>query len=262
MALAAPGEPHRLADLARRTGFTKPTVHRLLRSLSAAGFAEPAAGGSYRPGPRLLGLAAAVLGEDPLLRHVRAVLDELLARTGLSASFAVRDREWLVHFEVLSHRTGLALGPVPATGNASRSGAGGLLVRALSGPSSDERLASVRETDAAAERLARAARDGWALDPADPASARRTLAVAVRATDGSLAGVLVLSGPVFASTTRQPTCTHRSCSLPHAASRPGWRRRRRLGSASLWKQTARSTRPGSGFAEPWARRHPVRVVRR
>lgn len=196
-ALAAPGEPHRLADLARRTGFTKPTVHRLLRSLSAAGFAEPAAGGSYRPGPRLLGLAAAVLGEDPLLRHVRAVLDELLARTGLSASFAVRDREWLVHFEVLSHRTGLALGPVPATGNASRSGAGGLLVRALSGPSSDERLASVRETDAAAERLARAARDGWALDPADPASARRTLAVAVRATDGSLAGVLVLSGPVF-----------------------------------------------------------------
>ncbi|GAA2325356.1 helix-turn-helix domain-containing protein [Streptomyces kunmingensis] len=201
-ALVATGAPHRLADLSRRTGLAKPTVHRLLRSLAAAGFAEPGENGSYRPGPALLGLAAAVLGEEPLLTHVRPVLDELRARTGQFASFAVRDREWLVHVEVRSHGTGLALGPRPGEREHLTAGACGLLVRALTGEpaeSGDPTAAdpSVRETHDDAEELARAAQNGWALDPADPNAARRALAVAVRAPDGTLAGVLALSGPVF-----------------------------------------------------------------
>lgn len=85
-ALAGSGAPHRLADLARHTGLAKPTVHRLLRALAATGYAEPATGGSYRPGPRLLGLAASVLADDAALRRVSPVLDELRERTGLFAS--------------------------------------------------------------------------------------------------------------------------------------------------------------------------------
>nr|WP_256055639.1 helix-turn-helix domain-containing protein [Streptomyces sp. TverLS-915] len=188
-ALVATGAPHRLAELSRRTGLAKPTVHRLLRSLAAAGFAEAAEGGSYRPGPRLLGLAAAVLAEEPVLRHVRPVLDELHARTGLFASYAVRDREWLVHVEVSAPGTGLALGPRPGERERLTAGVGGLLVRALGEAAGTE--------DEDAEALAGAARDGWTLDPADPGAARRALAVAVHGPDGVLAGVLVLSGPLF-----------------------------------------------------------------
>ncbi len=189
-ALVATGAPHRLAELSRRTGLAKPTVHRLLRSLAAAGFAEAAEGGSYRPGPRLLGLAAAVLAEEPVLRHVRPVLDELHARTGLFASYAVRDREWLVHVEVSAPGTGLASGPRPGERERLTAGAGGLLVRALEG-------ASAGNEPEDAEALAKAARAGWTLDAADPGAARRALAVAVRGPDGALAGVLVLSGPLF-----------------------------------------------------------------
>ncbi|MEU6440754.1 helix-turn-helix domain-containing protein [Streptomyces sp. NPDC047046] len=194
-ALVATGAPHRLAELSRRTGLAKPTVHRLLRSLAAAGFAEAAEGGSYRPGPRLLGLAAAVLAEEPVLRHVRPVLGELHARTGLFASYAVRDREWLVHVEVSAPGAGLALGPRPGERERLTAGAAGLLVRALSeAPTGNEEAEAPAED---AEALAGAARTGWTLDPADAGAARRALAVPVHGPDGALAGVLVLSGPLF-----------------------------------------------------------------
>ncbi|MFF7157975.1 IclR family transcriptional regulator C-terminal domain-containing protein [Streptomyces sp. NPDC008139] len=89
-ALVQTGGPHRLGDLARRTGLTKPTVHRHLRTLAEYGFAQPAEGGSYRAGPRLLGLAAAALHDSRDLALARPVLDDLRRRTGLLAQYAVR----------------------------------------------------------------------------------------------------------------------------------------------------------------------------
>ena len=50
-ALVETGAPHRLADLARRTGLTKPTVHRLLRGLAGSGFASPPKGAATGRAP-------------------------------------------------------------------------------------------------------------------------------------------------------------------------------------------------------------------
>ena len=99
-ALARAGGPQRLGEIARRTGLTKPTVHRHLRALADCGFAQPTQGGAYRAGPRLLGLAAAALQSGPDLRLARPALADLRRRTGQLAHYAVRDGAEAVHLEL------------------------------------------------------------------------------------------------------------------------------------------------------------------
>lgn len=110
---AAPG-PHRLAEVARRTGLSKPTVHRHLRTMAENGFALAEAGGSYQAGPRLLGLAAAALHASPDLRLARPLLTDLRERTGHLAYYAVRDADEVVCLAcsepVRGHRAGVAPG--------------------------------------------------------------------------------------------------------------------------------------------------------
>ncbi|WP_040406247.1 IclR family transcriptional regulator [Amycolatopsis nigrescens] len=89
-ALVRPGSPHRLADLAKETGLAKPTVHRMLQTLTGSGFAVGVAGGSYQVGPRLLGMSAAALASSKESRFARPVLAELQRRTGHTVHYAVR----------------------------------------------------------------------------------------------------------------------------------------------------------------------------
>ncbi|MFB7779175.1 IclR family transcriptional regulator [Streptomyces bauhiniae] len=195
-ALAAPGAPHRLADLARDTGLAKPTVHRLLRALAASGYAEPATGGSFRPGPRLLGLAASVLSDDAVLRRVGPVLDELRARTGLFASYAVRYGRTVIHLDVRAPTRGLGLDLAPGSREALTAGAAGLaLLAALPPEPGDTGGASADEVTRAA--LAAAVRDGYAFDGFDARLDRRALAAPVRDATGHAVGALVLTGLAF-----------------------------------------------------------------
>ncbi|MFJ6433518.1 IclR family transcriptional regulator [Streptomyces sp. NPDC091416] len=200
-ALAGPGAPHRLADLARRTGLAKPTVHRLLRALAASGYAEAAAGGSYRPGPRLLGLAAGALADDAALRRVGPVLDELRVRTGLFASYAVRDDRTVIHLDVAAPAQGLGLDLSPGTREHVTAGAAGLaLLAAL--PAEERALLSAGPDGAPAdettrEALTAAARDGYAFDGSDAWADRRALAAPVRDAAGHAVGALVLTGLAF-----------------------------------------------------------------
>lgn len=92
-ALAADGRPQQLNALARATGIPKPTTHRLLGSLVIQGFASISPGGSYRPGPLLLGLSAAVLHRTPGMDLVEQCLRDLSSRTGQTALFAVPHRD-------------------------------------------------------------------------------------------------------------------------------------------------------------------------
>ncbi len=201
-ALAETGAPHRLADLARHTGLAKPTVHRLLRALAVSGYVEPAEGGSYRPGPRLLGLAASVLADDHATRRAGPVLEELRVRTGLFASYAVRDDRTLVHLRVHAPAQGPALDLRPGTRESVTAGAAGLaLLAAL--PAEDAETLLTGPDGAPADEathtaLAAAVRDGYAFDSADPWRDRRALAAPVRDAAGSPAGVLVLTGLAFA----------------------------------------------------------------
>lgn len=203
-ALVEAGAPHRLADLARRTGLTKPTVHRLLRGLADSGFVEPSAGGSYRAGPRLLGLAAAALDSGPGLRLIRPVLADLRTRTGLLAHYAVRDGDFAVCLEVSEPALEYALELRPGSRAPLLLSAPGLAILADSSAvkadsaSAAGRAASIARPAAdLRDEIAAARERGYALDDQYEQEDRRALAAAVRDDEGRIVGAVALTGLVF-----------------------------------------------------------------
>ena len=88
-AVARQGGPHRLADLARWTGVTKPSVHRVLQEMAKIGYVAISEPGMYLAGPRLRELAYAVMSGDSRWSETATVLTELCTMTGYTVHFAV-----------------------------------------------------------------------------------------------------------------------------------------------------------------------------
>ena len=80
----------RVTDIAARSGLSKSTVHRILQSLVARGFARPDGNGGYLPGARILTLAGMVMQRFDPAQQADTVLRDLRDRTGLAVHFAVR----------------------------------------------------------------------------------------------------------------------------------------------------------------------------
>ena len=207
-ALVEPGGPHRLADLARRTGLSKPTVHRHLQTMVEFGFAQPVEGGSYQVGPRLLGLAAAALHDDQDLRLARPVLAELHRRTGQFAHYAVRHGDDAVHLEHSESPPEFRLG-MPPGGRTPlyRSGVGLAMLGALPPGECAEVLDGVPPRawaghplrDAAGVRavLREAAELGYAVDDGYGEPDVRSVAAPVVDRTGRVVGAIAISGLTF-----------------------------------------------------------------
>ncbi len=217
-ALVRPGGPHRLGEIARRTGLTKPTVHRHLRTMAEYGFAEPAEGGSYRPGPRLLGLAAAALSDSRVLELGRPVLADLRRRTGHVAFYAVRHASEAVYLEQSEpareyrmstrpgHRSPLyacGVGLAMLSALPPEEAAAALGAPDPAGPDPDALDLEARTphtlTDPAALRavLARAALCGYAVDDEYDEPDVRSVAAPVLDAEGRAVGALGISGLTF-----------------------------------------------------------------
>lgn len=82
-----------LAELAARTGLVKSTILRLAVTLEQRGFLAREPDGSYRLDAEVLRLGTAFTASFRLEDHVAPVLEELVARTGETASFYVRRGE-------------------------------------------------------------------------------------------------------------------------------------------------------------------------
>ncbi|MCG7363623.1 helix-turn-helix domain-containing protein [Roseomonas sp. ACRSG] len=81
-----------LAELSARTGLVKSTIMRIAVSLEAAGYLSRTEGG-YRLGAELLRLGMVYQHSFRLEAHVMPVLEHLVAATGESAAFYIRDGE-------------------------------------------------------------------------------------------------------------------------------------------------------------------------
>ncbi|MBY8882675.1 IclR family transcriptional regulator [Actinacidiphila acidipaludis] len=207
-ALVEPGGPHRLGDLAQRTGLTKPTVHRHLQTMAEFGFAQPLDGGRYQVGPRLLGLAAAALHDDQDLRLARPVLAELHRRTGQFAHYAVRHGDDAVHLEQSEAPPEFRMG-VPPGGRTPLhlSGVGLAMLSALPPHECAEVLDALPPDacdghplgDAAAIRavLQEAAEVGYAVDDGYGEPDVRSVAAPVLDRAGHVAGAVGISGLTF-----------------------------------------------------------------
>ncbi|MET9127396.1 IclR family transcriptional regulator [Streptomyces sp. NPDC004528] len=208
-ALVETGGPHRLGEIARRTGLAKPTVHRHLRTLAEYGFAQPAEGGSYRAGPRLLGLAAAALHDSRDLALARPVLADLRRRTGLLAQYAVRHGEDAVLLALSEPAREYRMyarpgGRVPL----HSSGTGLAMLAAMPADEVDTLLASAAPlaartphtpTDPAALRalLREAAGAGYAVDDEYEDLDVRSVAAPVTDAEGLVVGAIGISGLTF-----------------------------------------------------------------
>jgi len=98
----------RLSDIARTTGLSYSTVHRILADLVAHGWVHQDADRHYHPGPRPGGLANLLDKEDAYLEHVIPHLLALRDVTGQTVHFAVRRDDQLTYMVKLdglgSHR--------------------------------------------------------------------------------------------------------------------------------------------------------------
>lgn len=79
-AVSRPGGPHRLGLIAADTGITKPSTHRILGSLAAAGYVVTDGNGAYGPGPRTYALSALFAAggrsdSDGTLRRFQSTVD-------------------------------------------------------------------------------------------------------------------------------------------------------------------------------------------
>ena len=91
-AIGATDEPQRLAALAEVSGTSKVTCRRLLLDLCTQGYIRSPARGLYMVGPRLHGLAAAVVRNDPLAGVISESLGALARATGhVAARVSVAD---------------------------------------------------------------------------------------------------------------------------------------------------------------------------
>jgi IclR family acetate operon transcriptional repressor len=79
-----------LADSARECDLAPSTALRLLRTLENTGFvAKEEAGGTYRPGSRLIQLGAQALSNESLIDFAKPVMEKLVAELGESAYLSV-----------------------------------------------------------------------------------------------------------------------------------------------------------------------------
>jgi IclR family acetate operon transcriptional repressor len=85
-----------LTELAKETGLTPSTAHRILRTLTASGLLthDPDVE-RYLPGPSLLELATSLLARDNLAGATE-IIEALAVRTGETASIGIRDRKDIV----------------------------------------------------------------------------------------------------------------------------------------------------------------------
>lgn len=207
-ALVRTGGPHRLGEIARRTGLTKPTVHRHLRTMAEYGFAQPAEGGSYRAGPRLLGLAAAALDAGDDLRLVRPALADLRTRTGLLAYYAVRHRSTAVLLEQSEPVRGYRMSTRPGGETPLYCTAAGLaMLSALPDPEVDAVLEetaltaltfrTLTEPAEIRAELVRTAERGYAVDDEYHEQDVRAVAAPVTDGDGRVVGALGVCGLTF-----------------------------------------------------------------
>ncbi|MDX3234355.1 IclR family transcriptional regulator [Streptomyces sp. ME03-5709C] len=89
-ALALPGAPHRLADIATAAGVGKTSAHRILQVLVANNYASHTGEGGYAPGPAFHALSASESLRVDLGAVATPLLVDLQNSVGHTVHFAVR----------------------------------------------------------------------------------------------------------------------------------------------------------------------------
>lgn len=216
--LAEPGG-RSLAELARATGLPKPTAHRLLGSLLAAGLARATDDGGYALGPRCLALGSGFLDGIDLRQEALPAMRALAGETGETCHLGVLTwtdggaRPEVVYVEKVDSRHSIRMqSRVGATQPALSTGLGRALLSHADAATIAAALAAGVEprtprttTEPAALRalLAAARERGVALDDVENEAGIRCVAAAIVDHTGAAVAALSVSGPEMRVTPRQ-----------------------------------------------------------
>jgi Transcriptional regulator len=208
-ALAEQGSSATLANLSASVALPKPTVHRILQSLVARGYARQVGEGRYAPGMKILGLAGQLqetLDQAELARPAMYLIQSLLPET---VHFALLQGDHAVYVEKLdgrrayrmASRIGMelelhctAIGKSILAFLPDRDRRDLLADHGLSRRSANT-ITSVVELD---EELARIRERGFAIDDEENEEQIRCVGAAVFDHWGHVIGGLSLSAPAFA----------------------------------------------------------------
>lgn len=194
--LLSDGPPHQqLSDLAERSQLSLATVHRLLRSLVAAGLVEQEPVTSrYGLGPELLRLSERYVARLPLVKAAAPYLVELRQRTGATVVVAILVGTEVVHLDRID---GDDAGGVYRDASRSRPAAGcaaGRLLAAHAGVACWEQIMSGFETEDTDRDLWRAG-DHVVLSTGPPLGQLEVAAPVVGAGGTVQAAVAVIADP-------------------------------------------------------------------
>ncbi|MBK6013077.1 IclR family transcriptional regulator C-terminal domain-containing protein [Streptomyces sp. MBT53] len=177
-----------LSEVARACELTRAAARRLLLTLADLGYVQ-SDGRLFRLTPRVLELGYSYLAGSTLPQIVAPHLEQLVARTGESASLCVLDGDDVVHIACLPARRIVAATIIVGTRHpAHATAAGRVLLAHLPGVE----LAARPSTDVLHKELHRIRHEGYALVDEELEEGLRTIAAPVRDRDGAVvAGVSV-----------------------------------------------------------------------
>jgi DNA-binding IclR family transcriptional regulator len=172
------------------TGLTRPTAHRLLRSLEDHGFLFQVGGLGYALGPRLLGLASAAMRELPLRELARPALERLARSTGESTQLFIRDGDRRICVDAVeSHRELRTIVDVGASLPLTKGSAGKVFL------AWEPLLQSEPIDDRLAQQIATTRRRGWADSVGERAAGVASVSAPIFGPTGELLAAISVSGP-------------------------------------------------------------------
>lgn len=204
-ALGAPGGPHRLADLANRSGLSRPSVHRILQILVNGNYARATGEGKYASGLAMRALAGGGDAGDDIAANAESILEDLQKSTGHTVHFAVRAGDAAVYLakveggkpyqmasrvgmQIMLHCTSIGkaiLAALPA------SEIDGVLDRTIEMQEASHKVADSRRLH---QELDEIAQRGYSIDDEENEPNVRCVGVAVRDASGTVIGGISVSG--------------------------------------------------------------------
>jgi IclR family acetate operon transcriptional repressor len=199
------------AELAERTGISRPAVYRILNTLTRRGYvlAHPGPGGSrrYALGPAVYAFAGALNRAGGLQRLARPLMRELAARFGETINLAVLSDRRVLYIDMIESdqqlRTIVGIG---STDDVHSTALGKAMLAVLPPERARSMLADADRSprtpktkldidDLLADVTASAER-GYAVDDEESSLGSRCVAAAVVGADGGPLGAISIDGPV------------------------------------------------------------------
>jgi DNA-binding IclR family transcriptional regulator len=187
-----------LTDVARVTGYSRSTTHRLLQAMEAHDLLGYSGSRGYHLGPRLLRLANRALRELPLRDLAHPVLERLSDMTGESAQLYVRSIDERVCVDAAESPSELrTIIPVGAALPLTRGSAGKVFL-AWASPTDRERLTvDLRPAESVRleQQVLTARRRGWAESLGEREPGVASVSAPVVGAHDALVAVISVSGP-------------------------------------------------------------------